>query len=137
MLVVYGENEVEAAWRHCQDFLGREVVGGFEIAVVEIVIRGSGDRREFDGTVAGLRFWRDVYVPAGVVAFGRYVEAELEIVSDVVDVGFASLDFAVENQIRVGDGGLGGFWFVVKLSRGGGEGDEEGDSEGCGDWRHG
>jgi hypothetical protein len=41
----------------------------------------------------------------------------LEIVADVVDVGFAALDFAFENQIRFGDGGLGGFWFVFLTGR--------------------
>jgi hypothetical protein len=66
----------------------------------------------------------DADVPAGVVAFGGYLETELEIMADVVNVGFATFDFAVENQIRFGDGGLGGFWFAVKLERGGSEGDQ-------------
>ena len=70
------------------------------------------------GAVGGLRFRSDSYVPAGEGAFGSDIEAKLEIVTDVVGVGFAAVNFTAEYQIRLGDGGLGGFWFVVILERG-------------------
>jgi hypothetical protein len=53
----------------------------------------------------------------------------LEIVADVVDVGFAAFDFAGEDEVRLADGGLDGFGFTVILEWRCGEPDCENDCD--------